>query len=94
MNVDEPGVLAHCKAENDAMISVGEVIGIVTNSQESYMTYFEKLRLEMYEAQKMKEFQEDYELKHQKPSATVLMKVIKGLIRDGKIESGSGLSQS
>jgi pyruvate/2-oxoglutarate dehydrogenase complex dihydrolipoamide acyltransferase (E2) component len=90
MNVDEPGVVAHIKANNDAVVPVGEVIGIVTDSQESYLTYFEALRLEMYEEQKVKEFNEDYELKHQKPSATVLMKVIKGLIRDGKIESGSG----
>ena len=91
MDVDEPGILAQILHEKDALIPVGEQIAIVTNNKESYLSFFEKLRLEKFDEQKALEFAEDFESKHQKPSATVLMKVIKSLVREGKIQSGSGL---
>jgi pyruvate/2-oxoglutarate dehydrogenase complex dihydrolipoamide acyltransferase (E2) component len=92
MNMDSSGILAQIKHENDSVIPVGEEIAVVANNRENYLSYFEKLRLQMIEEQKTKEFNEDYQMKHQKPNTTVLLRVIKSLIREGKIDSGSGKS--
>lgn len=90
MNVEGSGILAHIKHENESVVPVGEEIAVVTDSKETYLSYFEKLRLQTIEEQRVQEFHEDYELKHQKPNTTLLLKVIKSMIRDGKIASGSG----
>jgi pyruvate/2-oxoglutarate dehydrogenase complex dihydrolipoamide acyltransferase (E2) component len=90
MKMDSSGILAHVKHEDDSVVPVGEEIAVVANNRENYLSYFEKLRLKMIEEQKTKEFNEDFEMKHQKPNTTVLLRVIKSLIREGKIDSGSG----
>jgi hypothetical protein len=94
MDVEESGILAHIAVQKDAVVPVGAEIGIVTNNKESYMTFFEKLRIQMMDEQKANEFSEDYESKHQKPSAIVLLKVLKNLIRENKIPAGSGFNFS
>lgn len=90
MDVDEDGILAQIIHDKDSVVPVGSEIAVVTNDRESYLSFFEKIRLEKLDEQKALEFAEDFEAKHQKPSATVLMKVIKSLVREGKIKAGSG----
>ena len=50
------------------------------------MKEFEKILLQMIEEQKTKEFQEDSQMKHQKPNTTILLRALKSLIHERKID--------
>eukprot|EP00602_Paraphysomonas_sp_CaronLab_P010503 CAMPEP_0185027056 /NCGR_PEP_ID=MMETSP1103-20130426/11877_1 /TAXON_ID=36769 /ORGANISM="Paraphysomonas bandaiensis, Strain Caron Lab Isolate" /LENGTH=182 /DNA_ID=CAMNT_0027560899 /DNA_START=143 /DNA_END=691 /DNA_ORIENTATION=- len=89
MDVDDPGIIADILVSDERVVPVGTDIVVVANNRDDYLSYIEKLRIECEEKEKAEQFSENYELTHQVPSTTTLLKAIKHMVRSNKLEAGS-----
>lgn len=90
IDAKEDGTLAKIIVDQYKTVPADSEIALYTLSREKFLEFIAESMVDAQEAEKLAEIAELEEEKIHKPDAATLMRVIKHMIQQGSIKSGSG----